>query len=73
MTFDASGEEIQYQEELSKALCDLQNKHSEYFRIINVSERRYDILQMNQPGQVVISKRITCFSDAYAFNHKDFN
>jgi len=56
MTFEGSGEEIEYREKLSKALHQLQTKHLEYFRIINVSERRYDILQMNQPGQVTTSR-----------------
>ena len=53
MTFPASGQEAEYRTKLLSALKHLQNKHMEHFRLINVSERRYDILQLNEPGQVI--------------------
>lgn len=52
LTFPATGQETEYQKCLMQALSTLQKLHYDKFRIINVSERRYDILQMNNPGQV---------------------
>lgn len=53
MSFPASGLESVYHTSLLKVLKMLQTKHLDRYKIINVSERRYDILQLNEPGQVI--------------------
>lgn len=52
LTFPASGKETEYRSSLTQALKSLQAKHADKYRIVNVSERRYDILELNNPGQV---------------------
>ena len=54
ITFQATGAEIAYRSSLLSALKLLQKRHSGKYKIMNVSERRYDLLQLNEPGGVSV-------------------
>ena len=52
MAFPASGLESVYKANLTYVLNMLKKKHPYKYKIVNVSERRYDLLQLNQHQQV---------------------